>query len=280
MTINFELNEYKQGIAELYNKRSENYDENNRLIQICHRLFNYFQVSSGQKVLDIGTGTGHLALEASQVVGDSGKVVGVDIAPRMLEQARNKVSALGVNNLEFQLSDAESLDYPSNYFDLILCANTFPWMENKKKTLSLWFSFLKSGGRIGVHTPADTAYIGHVLLRKVFADHGISLSASNRIGSMKQCINLFASAGFEKIEIKTEKYGSFTTFEKEKAAWTGTIADSSSIYLKIHKDELSKLSSSELAQIKAEFYEELEALETKEGIWNEVMAWYVLGHKS
>lgn len=280
MTINLKLNKYKQGIADLYDKRSKSYDENSRLREICHCLFEYSQISSGQKVLDIGTGTGHLALAASQVVGDSGQVVAVDISPRMLEQARNKARALGVNNLEFQHSDAESLDYPINYFDRILCANTFPWMENKKEALSLWCSFLKSGGRIAVHTPADTAYIGHVLLRKVFADHGISLAASNRIGSMKQCVNLFASAGFEEIEIKTEKYGSFSSLEKEKAAWSGTIVNSSSVYLKIHKDELSKLDSSELAQVKTKFYEELEVLETEEGIWNEVVTWYVLGHKS
>ncbi len=212
-------------------------------------------------------------------MGNKGKVIGIDISNAMLEQARSKASKLKINNIEFQLLDAEYLDYPINQFDHILCANTFPWMEYKKDTLRLWYSFLKSGGRIGVHTPGDTAYIGQVLLRKVFANHGILLEASNRIGSIEQCVNLFTSAGFKGIEIKREKHGNYTTLEREKAAWSGTIVNSSSIYLKIHQNELLKLSSSELAQVKAEFYEELEALETESGIWNEVNTWYVLGRK-
>ena len=279
MTNKLKLNKYKQEIADLYDQRSENYDDNDRLKQICHHLFDYAQISSGQTVLDIGTGTGHLAIAVSKVVGEKGAVIAVDISPKMLMQARYKASALNINNIKFQLLDAELLDYPANHFDCILCANTFPWMENKKDTLSLWHSFLKSGGRIAVHTPGDTAYIGQVLLRKVFSNHGIILEASNRIGSKEQCENLFNSAGFEGIEIQIESYGNYTTLEKEKAAWSKKIINSSSIYLKIHKQELSRLSSFEIAQIKAEFQAELEALETEAGIWNEVITWYILGYQ-
>lgn len=279
MTNQLKLNEYKQGIADLYDQRSESYDDNIRLRQICQQLFDYAQISNGQTVLDIGTGTGHLAIAASKVVGKQGAVVAVDISPKMLMQARYKARTLNIENIEFQLLDAELLDYPVNHFDCILCANTFPWMENKQDTLSLWHSLLKSGGCIAVHTPGDTAYIGQVLLRKVFSNHGIILEASNRIGSREQCVNLFASAGFERIEIQTESYGNYTTLEREKAAWSRKIINSSSIYLKIHKQELSRLSSLELAQIKTEFQAELKALETELGIWNEVTTWYVLGHK-
>ena len=277
MTNKLNLNAYKQKVADLYNKRSESYDNSDWHMQICHSLLEYSQVSSGQIVLDIGTGTGHLALAASQIVGDRGKVIGIDISPRMLEQARNKAIALKANNVEFQLLDAESLDYPINYFDCILCANTFPWMEHKKDTLSLWCSFLKSNGQIGVHTPADTAYIGAVLLRKVLANYGISVEASNRIGSIEQCVDLFTSAGFGEIKIKTEKHGNYTSLESAKGTWSGTIVNPSSTSLKIDNNELSKLSSSELALIKAEFDAELEALETESGIWDEVLTWYVLG---
>lgn len=279
MTNKLELNEYKQGVATLYNQRSESYDNSDWHVQICHRLLEYSQVSDGQTVLDIGTGTGHLAFAAAQVVGERGKVVGIDISARMLEKARNKAEALKVNNIDFQLLDAESLDYPVNHFDRILCANTFPWMENKKETLSLWHSFLKSGGRIGIHTPADTAYIGAVLLRKVLARHGVTLEPSNRIGSIDRCVDLFTSAGFEGIEIETENHGSYTSLERARATWSGTIVNPSSISLKIYNNQLTKLSSVKLAQVKAEFNAELEALETEKGIWDEVITWYVLGHK-
>jgi ubiquinone/menaquinone biosynthesis C-methylase UbiE len=45
-------------------------------------------------------------------VGSEGRVVGVDISTGMLDQARHKIEALGLNNIELQLADAEALDFP------------------------------------------------------------------------------------------------------------------------------------------------------------------------
>jgi SAM-dependent methyltransferase len=186
---------------------------------------------------------------------------------------------LGLSNVEFQLADAEALDYPINHFDHILCANTFPWIEDKEATLRLWHRFLKPGGRIGVHTPADTAYVGAVVLRKVFAKYGVSLEASNRIGSIKQCQDLFLNAGFEAVEIKTEQHGSYTNLEKAKARWEGVVVRPSSTSLKVLGNGLSQLSSAQLAQAKSEFDAELESLQTEEGIWDDLTTLYILGRK-
>ena len=75
-----ELDEYKQQIADLYDRRSPVYDDNNWLLQICQRLIEYSQIRSGDRILDIGTGTGHLAFAAAKIVGDTGRVIGVDIS--------------------------------------------------------------------------------------------------------------------------------------------------------------------------------------------------------
>jgi ubiquinone/menaquinone biosynthesis C-methylase UbiE len=279
MVNQLELNEYKQDVADLYDRRSQTYDDGKWLAQICHRLLEYSQVSAGQTILDIGTGTGHLAFASAQVVGDQGQVIGIDISTRMLEQARIKVDASRINNIQLQLADAETLDYPISHFDHILCANTFPWLENKEATLRLWYQFLKPGGRISIHTPADTAYIGAVVLRRVFAKHDISLEASNRIGSVEQCRNLFANAGFEAIEIKTEQHGSYTSLDKAKASWEGIIVNPSAASLRVYGDKMSKLSSVQLSQIKAEFDAELEALQTDQGLWDDLTTLYILARK-
>jgi ubiquinone/menaquinone biosynthesis C-methylase UbiE len=279
MVYKLELDDYKQEIADFYDRRSQTYDDNESLVQICHRLLEYAQVDIGQTVLDIGTGTGHLAIALAQIVGDKGQVIGIDISPRMLEQARIKADELRFKNIELQLADAEALDYPINTFDHILCANTFPWLEDKEATLRLWHQFLKPGGQISIHTPADTAYIGAVILGRVFAKHGISLEASNRLGSIGQCQNLFANAGFESIKIETEQRGSYTNLDKAKATWEGSVVNPSATSLRVAGNSLLQLSSAQLSQIKAEFDAELATLQTKQGLWDDLTTLYVMARK-
>ena len=76
-----------------------------------------------------------------------------------------------------------------------MSANTFPWIEHKEAALRLWYQFLKPGGLIGIHTPADTAYVGQAVLRKVFERYGVTLEPTNRIGaieSVRVCLKMLA----------------------------------------------------------------------------------------
>lgn len=274
-----ELDAYKQGVADFYDRRSHSYDEGEWRVQVCHRLLEYSPVSVGESILDIGTGTGCIAIATAKTIGEQGHVIGVDISPKMLEQAKRKAAALGLKNVTFQLADAEHLNYPNRQFDQILCANTFPWMQHKAATLRRWQSFLKPGGLIAVHTPADTAYIGTVVLCKVLAKYGFSLEASNRIGSIEQCRTLFEDSGFEAVEIKTEQHGSYITLEKARATWNSIIVNPSITAPKVMNDGLSNLSQSQLGDIEAEFNAALKALHTQQGIWDDLTTLYILGRK-
>jgi ubiquinone/menaquinone biosynthesis C-methylase UbiE len=92
------LDKYKQEIADLYTRRSQTYDNSHWHLQIAQRLVEYGRVSRGQQVLDIATGTGHVAIAAAQIVGAEGLVIGVDISARMLDVARNKAQELNLKN--------------------------------------------------------------------------------------------------------------------------------------------------------------------------------------
>ncbi len=138
MEKQIDLKMYKQAIADLYTDRSQTYDNNDWHLQIAHRLVEYGQVSSGQYILDIATGTGHVAISSAQLVGAEGKVIGIDISPGMLAQAKRKVEKLNLKNIEFQLSDAETLNFASDSFDRIFCSSAFIWMSDLIAALRLW----------------------------------------------------------------------------------------------------------------------------------------------
>jgi predicted SAM-dependent methyltransferase len=150
-------------------------------------------------------------------------------------------------------------------------------MEDKEATLHLWYQFLKPGGLIGIHTPADTAYVGYVVLRKVFERYGVTLEPSNRIGSIEMCQSLLVNAGFEVLEIKNEQHGSYISLDKAKVTWEGIGSLPSP---RQSKNILSQFSSTQLVKAKAEFEAELEVLQTEQGIWDDLTTLYILGRKS
>jgi len=269
------LNEYKQQIADLYSRRSQTYDDSNWHLRIAHRLVEHARITRGQHVLDIATGTAMAAIEAAQLVGSEGRVVGVDISTGMLEQARRKVEAFGLSNIQFQLADAEALDFPENSFDVVLCSSAFIWMSDLNAALRLWHRLLKPGGLIGFHAFAETAFVGGVVTQKVAEKYGISYAMSKPTGTIEKCHNLLTAAGFEAIEIKSEQDGSYINLEQAKQMWAGSEHPAPGQF----PNPLSQLSSEQLEQAKAEFEAELEALVTEQGIWNDVTIFFAFGRK-
>lgn len=93
-----------------------------RAAQIVNdRLVELAGVRAGSRVLDIATGSGEPALTAARAVGQSGRVVAVDMSPEMLAIARERIDAAGLRNVELVESDAEALKLDANSFDAALC---------------------------------------------------------------------------------------------------------------------------------------------------------------
>lgn len=276
MSHQVELSEYKQQIADLYSRRSSTYDNGDWHPRIAHRLVEYAHIRPGQQVLDIATGTGMVALEAAQIVGALGRVIGVDISTGMLEQARRKVAALGLSNIEFQLADAEALDFPLNSFDDIFCSSALIWMSDLVGALRLWYGLLKPKGLLGFHAFADTAFVEGVVAQRVLEKYGVSLLFSKPTGTVEKCQKMLQQAGFSEIEIKSEQDGSYISLEKAKGMWIG---NGSSPVPGQYPNPLLQLTPEQLAQAKLEFDASLEALQTEQGIWNDLTTFYVFGRK-
>lgn len=90
--------------------------------QTCNdRLVQLAELRTGDRVLDVGTGIGEPAVTAAQRVGPEGRVVGIDLAPRMIEEGRKRVRRLGLSNIELVVDDIEDLSLsPSTAFDAVL----------------------------------------------------------------------------------------------------------------------------------------------------------------
>ncbi len=277
MSGQIELDQYKQQIADRYTDRSSSYDNGSWHPRIAHRLIEYANLQAGQQVLDIATGTGMVAIEAAQIVGSTGQVIGIDIATGMIEQARHKAAALGLSNIEFQVADAEALDFADDRFDYIFCSSAFIWMSDLLGALRLWHRLLKPGGVLGFHAFADTAFVGGVVSQRVLEKYGVDLLLSKPTGTVERCHDLLQQAGFVEIDIKSEPEGSYISLERAKSMWAGNSAFPAPGQ---HPHPASKLTFEQLAQAKAEFDAELEAMQTEQGIWDDGTIFYVFAQKA
>jgi len=104
-------------------------------------------VRAGDRVIDIATGSGEPALTAARVVGQSGRVVAVDMSAGMLAIARDRIDAAGLHNVELVESDAESLSLEEHSFDAAVCRWGLMFMPDLEGVLRGMLRALKPGSR-------------------------------------------------------------------------------------------------------------------------------------
>jgi ubiquinone/menaquinone biosynthesis C-methylase UbiE len=198
------LDTYKRGIAEHFDSRI-GYGRSGSHARLAARLVRVAAPQPGERVLDIATGTGFVAIEAARSVGPQGDVVGVDISGGMLDQAAQAVSAADVRNVKLVQADAEALDFPAGTFDLICCCNALPYMTDVPAALRIWHSLLRPGGRLAFNCWAEHSYATGHLLRTIAARHGIRVAAVGRdTGTPERCRAFLTAAGFAHATVAAE----------------------------------------------------------------------------
>ena len=120
-----------------------------RLRQIRRLVLDVAELSPGASVLDVGCGTGTLALEAYQRVGPAGRVVGIDPGPRQIDRARTKAARRGVE-VHFQIGAIERLPFTDASFDAVLSTLMMHHLPDDLKRVGLAeiARVLKPGGRL------------------------------------------------------------------------------------------------------------------------------------
>jgi len=112
--------------------------------------FHFGLPAEGEKVVDIGSGSGTDAMIAARAVGDGGSVIGVDMTSEMLELARSTASAAGIGNVEFREGLAESLPVDDGWADLIISNGVLNLVPDKVGAYREVMRVLRPGGRIQI----------------------------------------------------------------------------------------------------------------------------------
>ncbi|MFC6017741.1 class I SAM-dependent methyltransferase [Plantactinospora solaniradicis] len=112
-------------------------------------------VRTGQRVVDVGCGRGAVLVPAARAVGVTGRVVGIDLAPTMVELTRAEVRAAGLSQVEVELGDAESPLLPAGEFDAVLGGFVVFLLPDPAAALRGYRRLLCRGGRIGITTFAN-----------------------------------------------------------------------------------------------------------------------------
>lgn len=106
------------------------------------------EIAEGDAVLDLGSGAGFDAFLAQRKVGASGKVIGVDMTPEMIERARKNTDKLKVENVEFILGDIEALPIEDSSIDIVISNCVVNLSPDKDKVFQEAYRVLKVGGAL------------------------------------------------------------------------------------------------------------------------------------
>jgi ubiquinone/menaquinone biosynthesis C-methylase UbiE len=103
-------------------------------------------LADGERVLDVGVGTGHMAFDMAQATAGDNEIVGVDISEDMLDTCRARCADLP--NVSFKMADLYDLPFDEESFDVVLSVQVFEYLEDVQKALLELRRVLKPGGRL------------------------------------------------------------------------------------------------------------------------------------
>ena len=157
-------------------------------------------LKEGETVLDLGSGAGFDCFLAADRVGKTGRVIGVDMTPEMIERATENARKDGIENVEFRLGDIEHLPVEDRSVDVIISNCVINLAPDKGRVFQEAFRVLKPGGRLMVSDIVLTRPLPDFVKNSVAAYIGCVAGAALKedyLGAMKQ-------AGFENVTVQSE----------------------------------------------------------------------------
>lgn len=116
----------------------------------CGLPTQFAQIKKGDTVIDLGSGAGNDCFIARKEAGETGRVIGIDFTPAMIDKARANADKLGYNNVEFRQGDIEKMPITSNIADVIVSNCVLNLVPNKYGVFQEILRVLKPGGHFSI----------------------------------------------------------------------------------------------------------------------------------
>lgn len=167
----------------------------------CGLPTQFAKIKKGDVVVDLGSGAGNDCFIARHETGETGKVIGVDFTPAMIDKARKNAEARGFNNVEFRQGDIENMPITANSADVIVSNCVLNLVPNKDAVIKDIYRVLKPGGHFSI---SDVVLVGAL-------PEGLRKDAEMYAGCVSGAIQkevymeLIHANGFENVVIQKEK---------------------------------------------------------------------------
>lgn len=182
-------------------KNKEGYNPDADMNLGCGIPTDHAGIKKGDHVLDLGSGAGNDCFIARAIVGETGKVTGLDFTDAMLKKAEENNKKLGFTNVEFVKGDIEGMPLPDNSFDVVISNCVLNLVPDKNKAFREIFRVLKPGGHFCV---SDVVLKGE-LSEKMKKDAVMYAGCVSGASDIKEYLGIIGNEGFEKISIHKEK---------------------------------------------------------------------------
>jgi len=167
----------------------------------CGLPTQFARIKAGDVVIDLGSGAGNDCFIARAETGDTGKVIGIDFTPAMIEKARANAEKLSFHNVEFRQGDIEKMPVTANTADVIVSNCVLNLVPNKYGVFQEMYRVLKPGGHFSI---SDIVLIG-TLPRKI--QEAAEMYAGCVSGAIlkEAYLELIELSGFKNLVLQKEK---------------------------------------------------------------------------
>jgi len=167
----------------------------------CGLPTQFAQIKTGDTVIDLGSGAGNDCFIARKETGETGRVIGIDFTPAMIDKARANVDKLGYNNVEFRQGDIEKMPVTANIADVIVSNCVLNLVPNKAAVFQEMYRVLKPGGHFSI---SDIVLVGELPAKIQAAAEMYAGCVAGAI-QKEEYLGLIAATGFDGINLQKEK---------------------------------------------------------------------------